>query len=704
MPTLSPQKLASHNPGPYVTTDLQLAKSRLTRPMLLEDIQFAMFNDGFFVIEDADSSALDSVMSQLNLLLPKFFQLPQSVKKEIDITHSAHFRGYHSYSTTELCESDEEVIFGADLPSPTQFDDDFEDLSETQTLGGTPVYQWIRGPNQWPKPRALPKFQHTVESFMEAMNTFSTSLLNQLVPEAIGSNAPLFENAFDLPEPQNQVRFIKKSPNGNQETSTSDSFAFKNKLAFATYLVRVENDTSTLKIIGSDGRVTYLSPPPGSIVVVFSESMEQLTRGLCKSASYSLTSTSTTSYIASFTQCLSIDFNHKNYVFPRSLLRQSQRKSSNTCEIYCDDDEEVQTPFQFFDDYGMSVFSEYLRHFPSVTARWYSHLSSQYSSSIASGKLPRKLAHLVQLHKSIDDSILLHTISSSAPISLATLYSRVSEDSRLTLEVSYLQQILTVWPESYTISNSVVNKLELTVSIPLSLDRKVTLIQSLPARQQTFERKCFEYAKANPKNCVNIPKRPFTIHPKKEGGEQPRRVLSSHMAMVNKRSREQVSPYALSRKPSVPLTGTSASRLNRVASSALQQASPVKKGSVFERIRAKEQAAKEALKFAESPQVRHDKYIESKLPSIASIVAGLRVTRQGSLGETYALPFVLNKIMDSVRTTLSAKESEEALCMLAQKMPDFCTLTTVGKVTGVCIHNNLSITTIKQRLASVAVN
>lgn len=688
MPSITCRDSTNMNSDAFVTVDLALAESALTRQMLMEDIQQAAFNDGFFVIENYQNLGLnDDTLMGLSQQLCQFFTLSDTSKRRLDIANSPHFRGHISYSNSGS-NANEEAVFGTDSPAPSQFDDEVEDMSETQTMGGTPVYQWLRGPNQWPSNRVLPGFKRDVKTFIDSMAQFAANFGNEYFSEAIGGDASLFETAFDIIERQNILRLIKKAGDMGKE-NTSDSFSFRNKLAFASYLIRPENDSSSLQIVGSDGRVTVLPPNPKTIVVVLGEALEQLTQGLCMSASYSLVSSPTTSYVAAFTQCLTVDFNYKNFVFPSSILKQA------TDLIY---DDEKETPSQFFDDYGMSAFTEFLKHFSPVAGRWYSHLSS--SSYVASGTLPRKLELLLKLQKSIDKSILLHTISSSASISAPVLCSRVSQDSRLTFEMSYLQQILTIWPDSYIVSPSVVNTSELTISLPPALDKKMTLMNSTPIRYATFRQHCLKYAENH--SCDNIPLHAINIC--QAASLPPRRILSprgpARVSVTRTVSRESSSPYSLTRKVA-PLTGLSPSKLNRPGNSAPLNAT-VKKGSFMERIRAKEAAAKEALKTTESPELRHQRYIESKLLSVASVVAGLRKSRHGGMGETLALQHVLSKIRDSAKSTLSPSESEEVLRMLAKRMPDLCTLRTVGKVTGVYIHNGLPVTEIQQRLAVTA--
>lgn len=695
MPTFSPQKPQYNGQAPFVTVDLELSASQLTRPMMLEDIRQALLNDGFFVIENFTDHGVDTrTTTRLSSLLSHLFNLPESAKRIVDIAQSPNFRGYHSYSTATRHPSalDEEFVVGSDSPSPSRFDDDEDDLSESQTLGGTPVYQWLRGPNQWPSSRSLPGFKHSVEHFMTSMAELSNTLISEFVPEAIGGDSCLFENAFDHPTPQYQLRMIKQAASNSQEPNSLNPFSFKNKLAFASFLVTSKKDSSSLQIVGSDGRVTILPPNPDSIVVVFGEAMEHLTRGLCKSASYSLVAGPTTSYLTSFTQSLSVDFTYKNFVFPRALLAKAPQPE---CEIYCDEETKKETSFEFFDDYGMSCFARFMHQYPSTTKRWYSHLTSSATITVLDN-LPRKFLHLVQLHKSIDNSILLHTISSTAPITFNVLCKRVSQDSRLTLEMAYLQQILTIWPESYMLSPSVVNKMEITISIPPSLEKKVTLIQSLPARQAMFERRCFKFAQQT--NSVNISLHPIAALATPQQRHALTPAQTSRGALMRKTSREQASPYSLDRK-SKPLTGASPSKLNRAG--LVQPVVAKKQGSVLDRIRAKEAAAKEAKKFEESPEARHRKYLESKLPSIATVIAGLRKPSRQGQGETLALEHVLSKVRDSVKITISPKETEGALRLLAQKLPEFCTIKTVGKVTGVCIHNDLSISTILNRLTTV---
>lgn len=692
MPTFSPHKYArGDGQAPFVTLDMSLAESGLTRSMLMDDIRQAVFNDGFFVLENyQDAGVTDETISSMLFQLTRFFSLADSAKAKLDMAQSPHFRGHFSYNNEPAtADFDEELVLGTESVAPSQFDDDdMQDMSVTQTMGGTPVYEWLRGPNQWVSSRALPGFQRDTRTYMETMAQFGNDFVQNYLCAALGTDSSLFENAFDADEPQNTLRLIKKSGTMT-DSNNKDPFTFRNKLAFASYLVRPENDASMLKIVSSDGHVTMLPPNPETIVVVLGEAAEHLSHGLCMSASYSLESCPVNSYVASFTQCVSVGFKFKNYVFPRSLLKQA---AGSDIEIFDDDKE---TPAQFFDDFGVSAFNQYLNHYSSVASKWYSHLVSQSHQS--SGTLPRKLELLLKLQKSIDKSILLHTISSTAPMTSSMLCNRVSQDSRLTFEMAYLQQILTIWQDAYIIHSSVVSRSEVTISIPPSLDRKVSLMNSLPARHAEFEQKCFVYAS---KNCCNkIPLQPYNIVPQVKLSS-PTKLLSPRKgpARTNRTtSRELTSPYSLTRK--APLTGLSPSKLNTGLRS--PPPSPVKTGSFMERIRAKEAAAKEALKTAESPELRHKRYIESKLASVAAVIAGLRNPRRKGVGETFALQNVLGKIRDSSKVTISPTESEEALRMLAERLPDLCTLTTVGKVTGVCVHNDFPITSIQERLATL---
>ncbi|KAF5095386.1 hypothetical protein D0Z00_003166 [Geotrichum galactomycetum] len=661
----------------FVTVDASLADSALTLAMLHEDIRHALYFDGFFVLQNASPS---SAFSVLRTQTASFFQSTPEIKNEIRIENSPHFRGYDSRN--------DQLRFATEGFAPTQFEDEEDSINE-------PDYKWLLGPNQWP--RRNRGFKRAIDTFMETMDGVAYKVVSKFMTAAIGATESLFENVYNQPTPHAQLTVLHTA-----HASNKPAFQ-KNKIGLVSFVLGLD-ETTTVSVLSSDGRLVDVELTPGSMLVVCEEAMQQLSKSLLKSASYSLHQAVSTNF-AVFTQCLSLDFQYKNFTFPKRLLRKRA-----DCSIY---DDEMESPDEFFQAFGKSVFMEYINAYPSVTEKWYPHLLSSAATAGTENELPHKIMHLLKLQKSVDDSILLHSISSTAPITLHQLTYRVSENSRLTLDLAFVQQILTIWPEAYIVEPSVVNPRELTLSIPRADE---SLVQSLPKRQARFDKKCVAYAKAHG-NCSNIPLYPVAdtskcsaspVHPATPTKRTPPRIT------------KQPSPYG--RTPMSVLSSAS-SRLNSLSltSPAKKLAlgspakkplsslatSPVKKtGTFLERIRAKEQAAKLAAATAnplDTPEAKYERYLESKLLAIAPIVAGLRPGTGGDRKPTtMALSQVLGKIRDSLKLALSPRESEDCLRLLAQRVPELCELRTVSGVTGVCILGGLSVGEIRSRLIETA--
>lgn len=660
----------------FVTVDASLADSALTLGMLHEDIRHALYFDGFFVLQNASPS---STLSALQTQTTAFFQSTLEMKNEINIENSPHFRGYDSRN--------DQLWFATEGVAPAQFEDEDDSINE-------PDYRWLLGPNQWP--RRNRGFKRAIDTFMETMDGVADRVVSKFMTAAIGATESLFDNVYSQPTPHAQLTVLHVANASNKPVFQ------KNKLGLVSFVLGL-NEVTIVSVLSSDGRLVDVELSPGSMLVVCEEAMQQLSKSLVKSASYSFHQASSTN-LAVFTQCLSLDFQYRNFTFPKRLLRKR-----DDCSIY---DDEMESPEEFFQAFGKSVFMEYMNIYPSVTEKWYPHLLSGAAAAGTENELPHKIMHLLKLQKSVDDSILLHSISSTAPITLHQLTYRVMENSRLTLNLHSVQQILTIWPEAYIVKPSVVNSRELTLTIPRACE---SLIQSLPKRQALFDEKCVAYAKVHG-DCSNIPLHPVVdttkcsaspAHPSTPKKRTPPRIT------------KQPSPYG--RSPMSVLSSAS-SRLNSLSlispAKKLALGSPARKplsslattptkksGTFLERIRAKEQAAKlaAAANPLDTPEAKYERYLESKLLAIAPIVAGLR---QGTGGDrrptTMALSQVLGKIRDSLKLALSPRESEDCLRMLAQRVPELCELRTVSGVTGVCILGGLSVGEIRSRLIETA--
>ncbi|EFW17789.1 conserved hypothetical protein [Coccidioides posadasii str. Silveira] len=115
--------------------DLSLAKDPLTRPVLFEQLRYALISVGFLYI--SNHGVPEKVINDLVNVLPELFDLPESAKEEIALRNSPHFLGYSSVgseTTGGKADKREQAEFATELLAVESKD--------------APLYERLRGPNQ----------------------------------------------------------------------------------------------------------------------------------------------------------------------------------------------------------------------------------------------------------------------------------------------------------------------------------------------------------------------------------------------------------------------------------------------------------------------------------------------------------------------------------------------------------------------------
>lgn len=613
--------------GPYSTLDLELLDSRLTYKMFLKDLKNALFDDGYFVLEGKSVEGLQKFSNACN----EFFTTPEDMRMKVEMDQG--FRGY--------CPTTKELVFsGFDR---NEFDDDI----------------LLNGKNQYPD---IQGFKSAFSDISQSMKELGDQIVSNLCGEALGEKSPtqLFEGIWDSPEKESRLRIFKSG----SESNTTDG----TKMGFMSFLMCLENDSPSLvEVTRKSGDNILVEVNPDQLLVVVEETACRLTKGLFESCkAYNVVNNSLS---AVYTQCVSLDFQFKNFVFPKRIFVQNSKSGEQKFE----DD--------YFTDFGTSVLVQHVNRYTFAGKKYHeSHIIVQ--SATSNEDLPVKVQNLVALQKSIDNAILMHTISSSAPLTLSQLSSIVALESKMTAATTYIQQILTIWPKAYKLSPCLIKTNELCIEIP-SLEE--SLIKQIPVRTSHFESLSLAYARTH--SCESIPLHPIT--------SAPRTVTLSPVHLKHSSPKlnrfHRSSPYASpTRSPMKALHG-SPSRLNRLSGS--PNVSPTKKeGTFMERIRAKEAMLK---KQQFDPILQHQKYIESKLESVASIVANLRKSKGTT---TMSLPQIVDKIQDSMMLRISKSECEECLTKLCEKIPELVEIRKAGNMSGVWIKGDLSVGDIRSRL------
>lgn len=362
----------------YPVLDLHLAFSPITRPYLLDALRDALVHDGYFVLTNFDDYLDRNLLTDVNTLNEKFFNLPQLTKDRLNISKSRHFRGYyndtrpkksttsskleldfpsleppsHSSSSLPQLQSpkktvvnsfNEEIVFGMESISTAHLL--AHDSASSEPTADHDIISLLRGPNQYPSSLTLPKFKSTVDKFTQAMHEFSYKFVSDLVTEVLSLQPTAFDYLFEETSRLtcHKLKFSKLVAQSNDpqtttasyNTSSNNQLTPSNSPITTTYgsiddgaLFTFVNFPSTIPsatIIKPSGvKVELNDLPQGSLVVTSSEYLSVLTQGFCANSvlhveAPSFASLAIPAYVTSFSQCISINFILKNFTFPKNL-------------------------------------------------------------------------------------------------------------------------------------------------------------------------------------------------------------------------------------------------------------------------------------------------------------------------------------------------------------------------------------------------
>lgn len=163
--------------------DLTEFKNSTTRTHFLQRLKKTAREIGFFYLVGHGISS--QRFEEIQTLAKQFFKQEQSLKDQILIDHSPHFRGYtrlNTEITRHHPDYREQIDLGPELPANNV---------------KSPLWKRLQGPNQWPN---LPTFKPIVEAWQADLRTISIQLLEA------------FLLALDLPKDALE-RFVAGIPN-----------------------------------------------------------------------------------------------------------------------------------------------------------------------------------------------------------------------------------------------------------------------------------------------------------------------------------------------------------------------------------------------------------------------------------------------------------------------------------------------------------
>ncbi|KAF7537253.1 hypothetical protein G7054_g3931 [Neopestalotiopsis clavispora] len=252
------------------TIDLALAGNPASLPRVLHDLRYALIEVGFLYI--AHHGVSEDVMARLTAALPTLFALPPEAKAAVALENSPHFLGYSApgrESTAGRPDFREQVEFATELP------DDWR--------AGDPLYDRLRGPNQWPP--GLPELRQIVTDYIESLTALSERFL-MLVARALSLPADVF---LPFLSDQHRLKLIHYPSLPADSASVSDQGVgpHKDSSGWWTFLLQASPpEVPGLQALNKAGQWIDVPAKPGTLVVNIGQAFEVVTDGVCKATTH----------------------------------------------------------------------------------------------------------------------------------------------------------------------------------------------------------------------------------------------------------------------------------------------------------------------------------------------------------------------------------------------------------------------------------
>ena len=228
------------------------------REAFLTNVRETAHEMGFFYVENHGVDA--QLIQQVQLLARQFFALPEANKREIQMVHSPHFRGYNQMGnerTRGQRDWREQVDIGTER----------EALPHNPNA---PAWTRLRGPNQWPT--ALPELREVVLRYQAEASKLAIRIL-EIFATALGQPAHAFEQIY-VPEPHYLLKIIRYP--GRDLTESDQGVGAHKDSGFLTVLL--QDDQPGLQV-EHDGQWIDAMPVPGTFVINVGEVLELASAG-----------------------------------------------------------------------------------------------------------------------------------------------------------------------------------------------------------------------------------------------------------------------------------------------------------------------------------------------------------------------------------------------------------------------------------------
>lgn len=260
--TLTPEQRSVYvNESPAVPIlDISEYLNPATKGRFVESLRNACHHVGFLYL--TGHGVDDDLNTRVSNVSRDFFSRPESVKREIAMVKSPHFRGYTPVGgevTGGRADVREEVDLGPERPVADDADH---------------PWRCLQGPNQWPE--SVPEFEPTMTRWADEMDRLGRILLDALA-EGLGIDAEHFRN-WVTPDPEATIKAVRyPAPVAGQQPQGVGTHRDFGLLTFV-----LQDAVGGLQVEHADGHYMDVPCLPGSFVVNLGEMLQVATHGYYK--------------------------------------------------------------------------------------------------------------------------------------------------------------------------------------------------------------------------------------------------------------------------------------------------------------------------------------------------------------------------------------------------------------------------------------
>ncbi|KAI0852784.1 putative hyoscyamine 6-dioxygenase [Daldinia vernicosa] len=250
--------------------DLSRADDKSAEPSLLDSLRYALTEVGFLYV--SNHGVPEVVVDGLVNALPTLFELDRDAKNSVALENSPHFLGYSGVGSENTGGKEDQR-------------EQFEFATELTAMWhpGLPLYERLRGPNQWPE--GHPELRSAVESYIRKLTTLGERFLD-LVAQALSLPSGTFQPFLS---DQHRLKLVHYPAlqDGGPAGSRQGVGPHKDSSGWWTFLLQASPpEVKGLQVLNKAGDWVDVPVVPGTFVVNIGQAFEVVTNGICKATTH----------------------------------------------------------------------------------------------------------------------------------------------------------------------------------------------------------------------------------------------------------------------------------------------------------------------------------------------------------------------------------------------------------------------------------